>query len=523
MGRVTTALAELKSTNLRSNQQAVSDLNKILKSGNSQLEGLFQRILQEDSRPVEPLHYITKEKPFPQLTQDKTTRLGLINSHIASRSRQSSQPNENPTVQMYATVRGPYLTSTLQNLAAASINTARKKSASAIYRKGTNGIGMYASGIEGLFMAEYDNICNLFPREEWGRVFSLTCQGALSELSRTLKELNLHIKENITTDCFLGYEIIEIMFNLSFKINSRTGELQGAFASAVKPIRESGKSSLAELLEDIRRRVGAVQVLPNDGAPIPITQEIVTRLMTLLEFLKPVTSIMTSLGDGNWKSTSVSNASSDTLLTFTSFDVGPDGDKLFAHYCTDTADALFSSIEQKGRSLLKGLPLIGTFLANNIGVADRMIRTSELAPIFKSRPPCIETWKKKSLSLYMEIWKDIGHTLLDSQPTRGTRPPSGSSAAVDSSSFVKGLSSKEKDIIKDKFRNFNVAFDDNVAKHKALNMEREVKEQFGKQVQLLIEPLYIRFFDRYHEIDKGKGKYVKYSKADMASVLISMG
>jgi exocyst complex protein 7 len=38
----------------------------------------------------------------------------------------------------------------------------------------------------------------------------------------------------------------------------------------------------------------------------------------------------------------------------------------------------------------------------------------------------------------------------------------------------------------------------------------------------LIEALYGRFWDRYHEIDKGKGKYVKYDKSSISAVFISL-
>jgi exocyst complex protein 7 len=72
-------------------------------------------------------------------------------------------------LQLYAGVRGPYLTATLQNLAAASVNTAKKKTPDALYRQGTNGMGAYAKGMEGAFLAEYDNICALFSRDEWGK------------------------------------------------------------------------------------------------------------------------------------------------------------------------------------------------------------------------------------------------------------------------------------------------------------------------------------------------------------------
>ena len=85
------------------------------------------------------------------------------------------------------------------------------------------------------------------------------------------------------------------------------------------------------------------------------------------------------------------------------------------------------------------------------------------------------------------------------------------------------LISKDKDAIKEKFRLFNASFDDLIAKHKALSMEREVREILARQVQSLIEPLYNRFWDRYHEVDKGKGKHVKYDKAAISKIFASLG
>jgi exocyst complex protein 7 len=39
---------------------------------------------------------------------------------------------------------------------------------------------------------------------------------------------------------------------------------------------------------------------------------------------------------------------------------------------------------------------------------------------------------------------------------------------------------------------------------------------------LFIERLYIRFWDRYREVDKGKGKYVKYDKAQVSQILAGL-
>ena len=62
-------------------------------------------------------------------------------------------------------------------------------------------------------------------------------------------------------------------------------------------------------------------------------------------------------------------------------------------------------------------------------------------------------------------------------------------------------------------------------RHKELSggMEREVKSALGREVGNMVEPLYARFWDRYEALDKGKGKYVKYDKGQLAAVLAGLG
>jgi exocyst complex protein 7 len=290
------------------------------------------------------------------------------------------------------------------------------------------------------------------------------------------------------------------------------------------PIRETGRTSLAELLEDTRRRVGAIQVLSPDGAAMPITSEIMTRLQSMVDFLRPISSIMISLGDGNWKTVNAASGSLDQVPSLKSFDVGADGRQLFAHYSSDTVDALMTSFDQRARLLLKSKSVIGAFLANNISVVDRMIRNSDLQAIMATRQSCVEPWRKKAVNLYLDPWNEPSKQLMDQQYTnRGTtRPPSGSAVAVDSAAILKGLTSKDKDAIKERFRIFNTSFDELVARHKSLKMDPDVRDMMAKQVQQQMEPLYGRFWDRYHDVDKGKGKYVKYDKGSISAVFLAL-
>ncbi|KAI0176107.1 Cullin repeat-like-containing domain protein [Hypoxylon sp. FL1284] len=514
--RLNKALTDMKTSNLRANQQTMADLQRLIKSGNTQLESSFDKMLRaETPRSIEPLQYTTKNTPFPLLTEDQISRLSLMNSYVSDNSL-----SENPLIKMYADVRGQYLSQSLVNLAYASVNTAKKKSADAIYRSGTNGIGMYAQAMEGLFVAEYDNICNVFMRQDWGAAFQMTCQAPLAELARTIRELNNHIKAHLNTDCYLAYEVTEIMSNLSTNLEGRTGELKATLAAALKPVRETGKSSLAELLDDTKRRVGGMQALPSDGSPVPIVSETVQRLQTMVDFLRPISSIMISLGDGGWQSGAAANTSTDGIPSLASFDIGADGKEIFAHYCTDTIDVLMAALEQKARVLLKGKSLWGVFLANSVTIIERMIRDSDLKPLLEGRLSNLEGWRKKAKAYYADASKDVSMHLFDVIHTnRSQRPHSGSN---ESASILKGLSSKDKDSIKAKFQQFNASFDELVARHKTYSMEKEVRQMFAKDMQQMLEPLYNRFWDRYHEIDKGKGKYVKYDKSSIAAVFMSL-
>ncbi|KAF2760667.1 hypothetical protein EJ05DRAFT_450418 [Pseudovirgaria hyperparasitica] len=523
LDRTTQALAGLRQSNLKSNQNAMAELTSLIKMGTKQLEDVFRDMLREDARPLEPLQYITKDKSFPTLPEDKSSQFRIIHSHTAASYAQTSSRDirDTPTIKVYSEIRGEYITICLRNLAAASISTARKVTADSVYKKGDNGIGHYAKALEGLFIAEYESICPVFSREEWGIVFTATSQNALNEFTKTLQTLNTHVINNLNTDCFLGYEIIEIVSNLSIRLESRTGELKRPIADSLKPVRETSKSSLGKLLDDTRNRIQSLVALSADCSTVPVTIETMTRLQNMTSYLPALTSIMTSLGDGGWNSSAT--ASSNSIPTMKSFDVGADGQQLFAHYALDTIDTLLSNLENKCRVLIKGKHLQGIFIANNVSIIDRAIRSSELSSLLTAVGPKLDSWKKKSENQYKDSWQDIMKILMSDTiyTNRGGRPHSGSvsGAGVDSTTVVKSLSSKDKDAIKEKFRSFNNSFDGFLVQHRALKMEADVRASITRTLQETIEPLYSRFWDRYHEIDKGKGKYVKYDKPALASAL----
>ncbi|OQO10377.1 hypothetical protein B0A51_17855 [Rachicladosporium sp. CCFEE 5018] len=516
--RTNRALKAMKSSGMRSNQKAVNELGGLLQVGSQNLQEVFRDIVRQDSQPIEPLQQIMRGAEFPMISTNKSAELRTINTHI---SNAHAAPNGelSPSAKVYAQERGQYIQLSLQNLSAASLSTARKVNADAIYKPGSNGIGTYCAGIQGMFTAEYACICEIFSRDEWGAILAATCSAALQTFAGTLRDLDNHIKANMLTDCYLAYEIVELVSTTSFHLEDKTGELKHEISDAMKPIRETAKSSLTSLLNDTRTKIQQTMALPVDGSAIPLTSEVMQRLQLMTSYLPPLTSIMRSLGDGGWTNTNTANSTS-SLPTLKSFDVGADGQQLFAHYSMDTIDTLLSNLENRTRSLLKGKSLQGVSMANNVAIVERMIRSSELAPLLaNAAQPKLDAAKKNAKNSYMDGWNEIFKLMQDVTNTaKAPRPPS-TGAAIDSAALLKSMSNKDKDVIKEKFKGFNLIFDELIAKHKAFKMEGEVRKQLGIEVQKFVEPLYARFWERYHEIDKGKGKYVKYDKAQLGAIV----
>ncbi|KAJ5175898.1 uncharacterized protein N7482_001775 [Penicillium canariense] len=519
MKRVEKALVDLNATNLRSNQKAMSDFNALLSTGSNMLQDDLRSELKQHVTPIEPLHYLTKELPFPSLPEDTISHLAPLCSAIGSASIHGLQrvKGENPAMKIYAEVRGPYITASLQNLSIASLNTVKRRPTDGPYKQGTNGIGIYSNALEGFIVTEHGIIVQILTGDQQGLALQATFLSAMGDYSKTLRELNQYIKANLMTDCFLAFEIIEIVTAMSYRIDSKTAELKSLLIEALRPVRETAKSSLSELLEETKRKAANTS-LPPDGGSVPLVEEVMSSLATLTGYSGPLASILTSLGDGNWRSKS--NTAGAAPL-----DVGPDSGTLFSHFILDMIEALMTSLEARGRAFHRSKAALGVFLSNVFCVVDRSIRQSPELARYLGAPDSIariDTFRKRATSTYLDAWKETSQFLLDVQYTSrtGARPTSG--GAVDSSAIVKNLSSRDRDAIKEKFKSFNASFEDMLSRHKNLYMEREVRSVLSRELQAVLEPLYARFYDRYVEIDKGRGKYIKYDKASLAVQLAQL-
>lgn len=523
--RVDKALGDLTSTNLRSNQAAISEFHGLLTTGVNQLHDLYRSMLQEDVQTLEPLHYITKNLAFPTIPQERVQMLGQVAGAIASASAQAAklgQRDEDIASKYYAEVRGEYMNKSLQNLATASVSTVKvKKDDSKIYKQGDSGIGAYAQGLEGMILAEHENTSRIF-RGDSPRLLSQTCAPTLATFSRTLTELNRHIKSRLLTDCFLAYEILELITPLSYRLESRTNTLRPQFSDALRPIRDTARNSLGDVIAQTRSAAEATASLPPDGSPIALVNQTCLRLQAFSTCDRAVLTLLSSLGDGGWRTTANPASQSTLSLELTPSTENP---TLLSHYLLDVLTSLLDPLSARASALHRSKPLQGIFLLNSIALLSRAINTHpDLARYLSISPHSnkLDAYRKSASSLYLSAWREPSAHLLDTISTAKTPNSTRNSGALESTQIIKSLSSKDKDKIKEKFKAFNASFEELVARHKSMYMEKEVRGAMAREVTAMIEPLYARFWDRYHEVDKGKGKNVKYGKGELSAVLAGL-
>ncbi|KAK6343499.1 exocyst complex component exo70 [Orbilia blumenaviensis] len=525
--RLSEGLAALQSTGLKAAEKAVKEMTLLLKTGSVQLEDQFKKSLAQESTPCEPLHFITKKLPFPTFNPEKLKTIAIINEFLSSTIGTASasttgtaassastsatqQAAQSSAINIYSDVRGTYISSSLSSLSQGCVNTATRRNTSVPYEKGDNGISHYAQAIEGIFSAEYDNIQRLFKPNLWLKVYTATTQQALTVFSNTVRQLNKHIVTFMITDCYLAFDVIECVTATATRLGTKTGE-KNEFVEALKPIRQTASASFFEILEDLKRKGNSMAAVPLDATVSEYTQANMARLRRLTDYQTAVAGLLISLGDKNWNS-----PYSPTLAANQqSFDVGADGNVLLANYCMECIDRMLEILEGKGKLYIKKQQQCAVFMVNNVAYVETSIKRGGLVSVLSLGGGIakVEKWRKKAVEEYMIPWKEAAGYLLDMTYT------SKAAITVAASGSKPSLTSKDKEAIKEKFKNFNTLFDTLISQHKSYVFpDKEVKGMLFKEITF-ISPLYGRFWDKYHEVVKDK--HVKYDVAALQSVLAS--
>ncbi|KTW31373.1 hypothetical protein T552_00018 [Pneumocystis carinii B80] len=494
--KVKNTLVILRVSNFRSSEKSMLKLTQIWKGGCLQLYEIFQKILLDHSIPLEPLYYTTKGLEFPVIPKEPHSNIVLLSSFFYS----TNSPESIKEIErIYHEIRAEYLSESLKLLSKGSLSTALKRGNN-MYEKNSNGIIIYTQALLGMFKSESLIIRDVFPKG-YENILLTSIYPAIITYSDTVQKLNQHIHQNMSTDFVLSYEIIEeiskiIGFVVSF---GNEGPIINELNKCMKMMENTGIYSLSDMIEKIKKKISSITSMPTDGNIFEITIESISRLLYMNAYEETVTNLIMSMKNEEWNSFLFTNNKK-------TFDSNTDRKTVYKNFFSEVVDILYSQIDQKARILLKKNSHLSLFLLNNLSYIEKNIKNTDLSSaislnIFEK----IAKIKNRYIDEYLETWKGCAENLLDVTYVRG--------GITNSAKLT--LGPKERDVIKEKFKNFNNEFDELLKLNKAAVInDIELKSILIGEVKRIVVPLYTRFYDKYFNSDfsKHQEKYIKYDK-----------
>jgi hypothetical protein len=182
-------------------------------------------------------------------------------------------------------------------------------------------------------------------------------------------------------------------------------------------------------------------------------------------------------------------------------------------------EALVQNIDSKSRFYKKGQSLIQLFLLNNYFYISKSVRTTPglleviNGPDAGNAPPSslasavYERPLKQNVDLYQDNWKGCVEHLMDV-------------TYVHDGGLQQALNSSQRQVVKDKFKNFNHDFDELWKAQKQYSIpDMDLRTMVLKDVNQIMIPMYDKFLTKYTSSSGGHGtmeftknaqKYIRY-------------
>ncbi len=499
-------LQDMKVANLTGFSQLITNSESTIERSKVSLVESLNTIMKRESEPFNPLDYL-KKKPFPYMSDRgiSNTRLLLQYFH---------HMNDDNAEKTYLKFRIEFIVKSLNHLEPKT----KPVKKSAIYSKGSNGINEYSDALISFISLENSILKDIFPNEAAKRVQLLEyiLDSSSDEFSNIVRNLSKYVSTNILGEGLLSFELIEAVNKVIIELRQYTTKNFKTLESGLNSSIEAARSYLCEFMQFIETKTTTLPALPSDSGVCDVTIDVMSRMRRFSEYKDTAVIAIEGMKPGSWIPT---NPKPFWVATFSSISPGQvinedDVLELLSSYCSDSFDALMIGLELKAKTLQKNNSQVGFFLITNLTLIEQLLQQSELGKVLgvvgASR---IERLKKRALNLFLQGWKACATYLMDVTMVSGGKP-------INS----KSMSSKDKELIKEKFKNFNTEFDALVANFKTYNITDQALRQYLVREIKFISPLYRRFYDKHSSGDfsKHSTKYIKYDTQKFDQVLDSL-
>ncbi|KAK6881198.1 Exocyst complex protein EXO70 [Candida tropicalis] len=323
--------------------------------------------------------------------------------------------------------------------------------------------------------------------------------------------------------------ILEILDNLNkFKYNlHKNGISNEEFNKTMGLFVQQNSVIFEEFILSVSKRFNNLPKFTENSTQEVIV-EIMSKLRKLSEFKAGLLQLIKNHQLGDWvKSAQFAKVFSSVIIN-TNVDTSTP-DFLLSSFYSDVIDDIMVSIElglKMDQTMKKSTQ--GFILVKNLFMLESIVNRSQ--DLFNSLGPLgmerIGKLKNRFLKLFLEDWNHASFIIIrDMTNIVSQSAIAGSSSGTTSGTGggpVSNLSNKEREQVKELFKNFNESFEQALATYSRYNFgDVGLKRYLGNEVKKLVMNAYFKLYDKYGTSDftKNKSKYVKYDKIEFEKLL----
>ncbi|OAQ24857.1 Exo70 exocyst complex subunit [Linnemannia elongata AG-77] len=515
IGRIREALRAMSSVKLKAGDRVVQQLKRSLKIAAGQLDDLFKKLLSQNSQSLD-LKVVTSSdrKDIPPFPQGAVQTLVTIAKSLADIDL---DPNATPTgyLKSYCEIRANCMIKSLIPLNQSSMVELR-----GVYDKGSSPFIPYTSSLLKLCRNEADLADTLLDPKLLSLAFMGSIMPPIEQWVETGRTITRRIRKTYTSEVGILFDVIETLESSMSTFESVFGlarrQKENDAVELLKVFKAAAMKTFIDFLGEIRNHNNPkYQAMPLDGTVHQLTSDTLNYMKRLMTYQQMVESILNQMGDGNWN-----NPESGASQNRRSQAAGRSGrSAVLQHYFADVLEALVQNIDSKSRFYKKGQSLIQLFLLNNYFYISKSVRTTPglleviNGPDSGNTPPnslasaVYERPLKQNVDLYQDNWKGCVEHLMDV-------------TYVQDGGLQQVLNSSQRQMVKDKFKNFNHDFDELWKVQKQYSIpDMDLRTMVLKDVNQIMIPMYDKFLTKYASSSGGHGtmeftknaqKYIRY-------------
>ncbi|KAF9151438.1 exocyst complex component exo70 [Linnemannia schmuckeri] len=514
IGRIRESLRAMNSVNLKAGDRVVQQLKRSLKIAAGQLDDLFKKLLLQNSQPLD-LKIVTSSdrKDIPSFPQGAVQTLVTIAKSLADIDL---DPNATPTgyLKSYCEIRANCMIKSLTPLNQSSMIELR-----GVYDKGSSPFIPYTSSLLKLCRNEADLADTLLDPKLLSLAFMGSIMPPIEQWVETGRTITRRVRKTYTSEVGILFDVIETLESSMSTFESVFGlarrQKENDAVELLKVFKAAAMKTFIDFLGELRNHNNPkYQAMPLDGTVHQLTSDTLNYMKRLMTYQPMVESILNQMGDGNWN-----NPESGASQNRRSQAAGRSGrSAVLQHYFADVLEALVQNIDSKSRFYKKGQSLIQLFLLNNYFYISKSVRTTPglleviNGPDAGNAPPnslvsaVYERPLKQNVDLYQDNWKGCVEHLMDV-------------TYVQDGGLQQVLNSSQRQMVKDKFKNFNHDFDELWKTQKQYSIpDMDLRTMVLKDVNQIMIPMYDKFLTKYAssgghgtmEFTKNAQKYIRY-------------